>query len=47
VSNAAFVATNSFTFLVMAIVVGVFALVIRLFAPGPDGIQLRPIRRVA
>lgn len=43
-SKAAFFAANSFTFLVMAIVVGVFAPVIPLFAPGPDGTQLRPIR---
>jgi EmrB/QacA subfamily drug resistance transporter len=47
VSKAAFVAAGSFTFLVMAIVVGIFALVIPLFAPGPDGTQLRPIRWLA
>lgn len=33
VSKAAFVSATSFTFLVMAIVVGIFALVIPLFAP--------------
>jgi EmrB/QacA subfamily drug resistance transporter len=46
VSKAAFVAANSSTFLVMAIVVGVFAVVVPLFAPGRDGMQLRVIRRL-
>ncbi len=45
VSQTTFVAATGSSFLVMAIIVGVAALIIPLFAPGRDGKQLRLVRR--
>ena len=46
VSKTAFVEANEPSYLVMAVIVGVAALVIPLFAPGRDGQQLRAVRRL-
>ena len=46
VSKAAFVEANNASYLVMAAIVGIAALVIPLFAPGRDGRRLRVIRRL-
>lgn len=46
VSKAAFVEATNASYLVMAAIVGVAALVIPLFAPGRDGRQLPVIRRL-
>jgi hypothetical protein len=46
ISKGAFVAALSSSFLVMAIIVGVAAVVIPLFATGHDGTQLRTVRRL-
>jgi EmrB/QacA subfamily drug resistance transporter len=45
-SKAAFVEANNASYLVMAVIVGVAALVIPLFAPGRDGRRLRAVRRL-
>ena len=46
VSKTAFVEANDASYLVMAAIVGIAALVIPLFAPGRDGRRLRVIRRL-
>lgn len=46
VSKTAFVEANDASYLVMAAIVGIAALVIPLFAPGRDGSRLRVIRRL-
>jgi EmrB/QacA subfamily drug resistance transporter len=46
-SKGAFVAALSSSFLVMAIIVGVAAVIIPLFAPGRDGTQLKLVRGLA
>ena len=44
ISKSAFVEANSSSYLVMAVVLGVAAILIPLFAPGRDGRQLRVVR---
>ena len=46
ISKTAFVEANDASYLVMAAIVGIAALVIPLFAPGRDGRRLRVIRRL-
>ncbi|MGH3676373.1 MAG: MFS transporter [Mycobacterium sp.] len=46
VGKTAFVEANNSSYLVMAVIVGVAALVIPLFAPGRNGQQLRSVRRL-
>jgi hypothetical protein len=45
-SKAAFVDAVNSSYVVMAVIVGVAAVVIPVFAPGRDGKQLRMIRRL-
>ena len=46
VGKNAFVAAMNSSFLAMAAVVGIAAVVVPLFAPGRDGEQLRAVRRL-
>jgi hypothetical protein len=46
VGKNAFVAAMNSSFLAMAAVVGVAAVLVPLFAPGRDGEQLRAVRRL-
>jgi MFS family permease len=46
VGKSAFVEANDSSYLVMAVIVGVAALVIPIFAPGRDGRQLPAVRRL-